>query len=133
MKNFDVQAIEINVPARLAWSYIADPAALPDWTNAFSQASHGRAVLNTPNGTVTIGLKVEASEAHGTVDWVMSFPDGSIARAYSRVTALDEQRCVYGFVLLPPPVPLEQLEGALAAQSVTLAHELKKLKTLLER
>lgn len=42
------------------------------------------------------------------------------------------ERCVYSFVLTPPPVPLEQMEGALAAQSITLAKELRQLKSILE-
>jgi hypothetical protein len=70
---------------------------------------------------VAIGLEVAASEPHGTVDWTMTFPDGSVGHASSRVVALGAQRCVYSLVLLPPPVPLEQLEGTLAAQSLTLA------------
>jgi hypothetical protein len=133
MKNFDVQGIELAVPASQAWRAIADPGRLPDWTRAFSKVEDGRAVLKTPNGAVTIGLEVAASEPHGTVDWTMTFPDGSVGHANSRVVPLGAQRCVYAFVLLPPPVPLEQLEGALAAQSLTLAEELRRLKALLER
>jgi hypothetical protein len=133
VKNFDVQGIELAVPASRAWRTIADPGRLPDWTQAFSKAENGRAILETPNGAVTIGLEVTASEDHGTVDWAMTFPDGSVGHANSRVVALGAQRCVYSFVLLPPPVPLEQLEGALAAQSLTLAEELRRLKALLEQ
>ena len=36
-------------------------------------------------------------------------------------------------LLVPPPVPLEQLEGALAAQSRTLAEELGTLRRVLKR
>jgi hypothetical protein len=36
-------------------------------------------------------------------------------------------------VLHPPPVALEQIEGALDAQIVTLRAELAKLKSLMER
>jgi hypothetical protein len=46
---------------------------------------------------------------------------------------LTERETVYTFVLLPPPVPLEQLEGALEQQSHTLKEELARLKTLLEK
>ena len=48
------------------------------------------------------------------------------------VVQIDRDRCIFSFVLTPPPVPLEQLEGALEAQSRTLAEELKKLKEILE-
>ena len=79
-----------------------------------------------------IDLEVEASPERGTVDWRMTFPDRSVATAFSRVVELDGDRCVFSFVLTPPPVPLEQLEGALDAQSRTLAEELRKLKAILE-
>lgn len=129
---FDVQGITIQAPPQQVFSYIADAAKLPLWTNAFSSVGNGKAMLQTPNGKVEISLDVQASEQHGTVDWLMTFPDGSNAMAYSRVMQLDPQRSAYTFVLTPPPVPLEMLEGALEEQSRTLAQELNKLKSLLE-
>jgi len=132
MKRFDVQGIELDVPPEQAFSYIADHTHLPRWTSAFASVTNGRAVLRTPNGEVGIGLEVHASEQHGTVDWHMTFPDGSVATAFSRVVKLDPQHCVFSFVLTPPPVPLEQLEGALEAQSRTLSEELGHLKRILE-
>lgn len=133
MKTFDVQAIELNVPRGKAHAFIADPAQLPRWTNAFASVSPGRALLRTPGGQVEIDLAVTASPAHGTIDWRMTFPDRSVATAFSRLVDLDRERCVFSFVLTPPPVPLEQLEGALEAQSRTLAEELGKLKEIVER
>jgi hypothetical protein len=132
MKNFDVQGIDLNVPQSRALAFIADPAQLPRWTNAFASAAPGRAVMRTPSGEVKIDLVVEASPEHGTVDWRMTFPDRSVATAFSRVVEMDRDRCIFSFVLTPPPVPLEQLEGALEAQSRTLTEELKKLKEILE-
>jgi polyketide cyclase/dehydrase/lipid transport protein len=132
MKTFDVQGIDLNVPRSKALAFIADPAQLPRWTNAFASVSPGQAVMRTPKGEVTIDLEVEASPEHGTVDWRMTFPDRSVATAFSRVVAMNGDRCIFSFVLTPPPVPLEQLEGALEAQSRTLAEELKKLKRILE-
>jgi hypothetical protein len=132
MKNFDVQGIDLNVPQGKALAFIADPAQLPRWTNAFASVTPGRAVMRTPSGEVMIDLKVEASLEHGTVDWRMTFPDRSVATAFSRVVEIDRDRCIFSFVLTPPPVPLEQLEGALEAQSRTLAEELRKLKEILE-
>ena len=41
--------------------------------------------------------------------------------------------CIYSFVLHAPPVALEQVEGALEAQSVTLRSELATLKVLMEQ
>jgi hypothetical protein len=88
--------------------------------------------MRTPHGEVEIALGVRASAEHGTIDWVMTFPDGSVATAFSRAVELDPQHCVFSFILTPPPVPLEQLEGALEAQSRTLAEELRHLKQVLE-
>jgi hypothetical protein len=133
MKTFDVQGIDLNVPRGRALAFIADPAQLPQWTSAFARVTPGRAVLRTPGGEVSIDLAVEVSPEHGTVDWRMTFPDRSVATAFSRVVEIDRDHCVFTFVLTPPPVPMEQLEGALEAQSRTLAGELRKLKAVLER
>ena len=132
MKSFDVQAIDLNLPRNKALAFIADPAQLPRWTNAFASVTSGRALMRTPGGEVMIDHQVEASPEHGTVDWRMIFPDRSVATAFSRVVEINRDRCIFSFVLSPPPVPLEQLEGALDAQSRTLAEELKKLKEILE-
>lgn len=132
MKNFDVQGIELKIPAAQAIAFIADPKQLPRWTHAFASFDDGRSVLRTPAGQVEIGLEVLSSIEAGTIDWRMTFPDGSLALAYSRVVGLDRESCVFTFVLTPPPVPLEQLEGALLAQSKTLAEELLALKGILE-
>jgi len=132
MKTFDVQGVALNVPRNEAFAFLADPEQLPQWTHAFAAISPGQAVMRTPAGETTVELDVEASEEQGTVDWRMRFPDGSVATAFSRVVAVDDDRSLYSFVLTPPPVPLEQLEGALEAQSRTLAEELRKLQEILE-
>jgi len=133
VKGFDVQGIELEVAVDEAFAVIADPARLPEWTEAFASVGDGRALLRTPQGEVAIGLTVEAAAEPGTVDWRLEFPDGSVATAFSRVVALGPGRSLYSFVLTPPPVPLEELEGALEAQSRTLAGELVRLKEILER
>ncbi len=132
MKTFDVQSIAVDRPAAAVFGFIADPGNLQRWTNAFSRADATSADLVTPNGTVPIKLDTIAVEATGTVDWKMTFPDGAVGLAFSRVTPDGKDKCVYSFVLMAPPVPLEMLEGALGAQMATLAKELKALKTLLE-
>jgi hypothetical protein len=88
--------------------------------------------MRTPNGEVGVHLEVHASAESGTVDWHMQFPNGSVAHAHSRVVATGSDRCIYVFLLTPPPVPLEELEGTLDAQSRTLTDELRRLKELLE-
>lgn len=133
MKNFDVQAISLNVSQQLAFGFIADAKRLPEWAQAFASVTDKKALMRTPNGVVEIDLDVRASAENGTVDWYMTFPDGSIAVAYSRIVELNRDSCVYSFILTPPPVPLEQIEDALEMQSKTLANELAKLKGILER
>jgi hypothetical protein len=49
------------------------------------------------------------------------------------VTETTRSTCIYSFVLHAPPVALEQVEGALEAQRVTLQSELATLKDLMER
>ena len=132
MRTYDVQAIELGVASARAFQMLADPAQLPRWTQAFASADRESAILRTPNGSLRIGLLVQAQPACGTVDWRMSFPDGTTGWAHSRVVPLAEERCVYTFVLHAPPVPLEAIEGAIGAQRLTLARELQRLKELLE-
>lgn len=115
-----------------AFEFIADPKQLPKWTHAFATVTGSRAVMRTPNGEVEIGLEVRASVEHGTNDWHMTFPNGNTAVAYSRVVDLGPDCCAYSFVLTPPPVALEQLEGTLAEQSKVLASELATLRGLLK-
>jgi hypothetical protein len=127
MKDFDVQTVALAAPFDRAFRYIADPANLPEWTRAFRSVSGGRARLETPRGAVEVGLRVDASPGTGTVDWTMTFPDGTVGRAFSRLVDIGPRR-LYTFVLLAPPVPLEALEGALAEQSRTLREELAALQ-----
>lgn len=130
MNTFDVQSIEIAVPFATAFHYIADPAKLPEWTHAFKQVVDNRATMETPAGTVEVGLRVEALEQHGTIDWTITFPDGGVARAASRLLPHGD-RCIYTVVLEAPPAPLERLEGVLAEQSRILTKELATLASRL--
>lgn len=132
MKTFDVQGIDLQISYDLAFSYLADPANLPAWANAFASVAGRRALMRTPNGEVEIDLKVLASKEQGTIDWQMTFPDASVAMAFSRMVPLSRLSCAYVFVLTPPPVPLEELEGAFEVQKQILAEELKRLKGILE-
>lgn len=132
MKNFDIQGIDLNVSRDEAFNFIAEANNLPKWTNAFASVTNTKAVMRTPAGELNIDLEVLASAEFGSVDWRMTFPDHSMATAFSRIVEADKNRCIYSFVLMPPPVPLEELEGALHAQSQILNQELNKLKELLE-
>lgn len=129
--NFDVQSIGINRNSNYVFEFIANPKNLSLWTNAFAKANQTSAILVTPNGELSIGLETLVSKENGTIDWMMTMPDGNIGKAFSRVSE-NGKNAIYSFVLLAPPVPLEQLEGALSSQKTVLAKELKKLKNLLE-
>ncbi|MBT8155105.1 SRPBCC family protein [Epibacterium ulvae] len=132
MKTFDVQSIGINKSAAEVYEFLAQPQNLTKWTNAFERADAETADLVTPNGAVPIKLNTVANTAAGSVDWYMTFPDGSVGTAFSRVTPDGDDKSIYSFVLMAPPVPLEALEGALQAQMGILAQELVELKTMME-
>jgi hypothetical protein len=128
MQKYDVQSIEIEAPPRAVFDYLSRPETLPEWTHAFRTVDGNRATLATPKGTEEVELTVEASSTTGCVDWLLRFRNGSLARAHSRVVPGAGERSIYTFVLLAPPVPLEQIEGALAEQSRTLRSELATLR-----
>lgn len=130
---YAVKHIGFEVPFNTAFSYIANPLNLVNWTNAFKDVQdNGTAKLVTPEGEVDIQLETTANESNGVVDWKLIFPDGSVGVAQSRVVPLSESTSAYSFTLTPPPAPLEMLEGALAQQEQILGEELVKLKGVLE-
>ena len=60
MKIFDVQGSDLKVPRGQAFAFIADPAQLPRWTNAFASVTAGRAVMRTPSGEVESACREHA-------------------------------------------------------------------------
>jgi hypothetical protein len=133
MDMFDVQGIEIMAPCHKVFEFVKQPANLPQWARAFASVAEGRARLETPNGSVDIGLHVLADAETGVVDWRLVFPTGAVGIAQSRVTETTRGTSIYSFVLHAPPVALEEVEGALEAQHFVLRSELATLKSLLER
>jgi hypothetical protein len=131
IKIFDVQSVELPTTFQKAFDYIANPHNLPNWTSAFAKADEHTAMLVTPNGSLEIGLKTLADTRIGTIDWHMTMPDGSVGKAFSRLTELPGGNVVYSFVLIAPPVPLEMLEGTLEQQKGLLAQELQNLVRIL--
>src|SRR5690554_2783450 len=99
MRMFDVQAIEITAPGEKVFDFLREPGNLPRWAHAFTSARNGGARLETPAGAVDIGLEVFANAEAGTVDWRLSFPDGGVGLAQSRVTGTARGTCIYSFVL----------------------------------
>lgn len=132
MKTFDVQGIEILASTDRVFEFVREAGNLPKWAQAFVSAQDGRARLETPAGAVDVALDVTANAEAGTVDWRLTFPDGGVGIAQSRVTETTRSTCIYSFVLHAPPVALEQVEGALETQSATLRSELATLKSLME-
>lgn len=132
IKNHDVQSVNISTTPEQAFTFIADPKNLPLWTGAFKQADDKTALLITPQGELPIGLETKANAAICTIDWYMTMPDNTVGVAYSRVNEGPDGNTIYSFVLVAPPVPLEQIEGTLAAQIGQLKDELQKLKSILE-
>jgi hypothetical protein len=130
-KEFIIQSIMIDTDAKCAYLFIADPKNLPLWTNAFKEADESKALMNTPAGTINIRLKTLGNEHEGTIDWHMHMPDGTVGIAYSRVVPVKD-KCIYSFILLPPPLPLEELEGKLEEQGQILRQELINLSELLK-
>jgi uncharacterized protein YndB with AHSA1/START domain len=131
MDSFRVESVHLETTPEKAFRYVADPRNLPNWTHAFKSVRNGKATMVTPAGAVEIGLEVRASVSEGTIDWHMTFPDGAVASAYSRLLPDSNGQSIYSFVLTPPPVPLEQLEGALDQQACILKQELTKLRAIL--
>jgi hypothetical protein len=129
-----VKSIQINAAFKDVFDYVANPGNLPKWTNAFKEANNSSAVMATPEGELEIKLKTKAISDAGTVDWYMTLPDGTMGAAYSRVTEnVPGSGCIYSFILLAPPVPLEQLEGTLTQQGNILEHELRNLANILNK
>ena len=133
MNGFAIESIQIAAPADEVFAFVADRGTLPQWTVAFRDVRNDRALMRTPRGEVEVGLGVTGSPTTGIIDWTMTFPDGTTARAFSRVVALDDRHSVYAFILPAPVTSLEQLEGDLDEQRKALRTELGKLRDLLER
>lgn len=132
-KNYDVQSIFIDASSDTVFEFVANPRNLPKWTKAFTEADEQKAVMATPNGKLTVDLDVKTSRELGVIDWHMTMPDGGgIAAAYSRVTPAGKGS-VYTFVLMAPPVPIEEVEGTLNEQIKLLREELDTLRGLLSR
>jgi len=133
MRTFDVQFIEIACDYERAFHYISKPENLVEWTAAFKAVRNGRATMRTLQGELEIGLEVKASQSVGNVDWFMTMPDGNVGRAFSRLVRNQPDTTIYTFVLMAPPVPLEEVEGTLEQQMRILRQELAHLKEVLEK
>ena len=131
MKTYDVQTIEIKKNYSDVFDFITVPENLPKWALGFKKVDGKAAVLETPNGSIDIGLDVASDKKVGNIDWHMQMPDGSKGHAYSRVIDNGDST-IFSFVLMAPPVPLELVEGTLEQQIKQLNEELIILKDILD-
>ena len=132
-KNYDVQNIEIKATPDVVYNFLAEPTNVPKWALGFSEVNGETAVMETPNGKMKIGMKMNCHTELRTIDSIMTMPDGSIGKAFSRITENDDgASSIFTFILMAPPVPLEELEGTLEEQKKQLAEELLLLKSILE-
>src|SRR2546430_15997293 len=113
MRLHEIQSIEISAPYDTTFRFIADRSNLPRWAEAFTSVEDDRARMRTSRGETEVALNIEQDARLGVIDWHMTFPDGAVAAANSRLTRGVDGQLVYTFVLNAPPVPLESLEGAL--------------------
>lgn len=132
MQPFDVQSIAIDAPPEAVFEFVADRFTLPQWTHAFRRVGGTTAVMQTSAGELEVVLSVQAHRESGAVDWIMTFPNQSIGRAHARVVSNVDESSILCFVLLAPPAPQEQIEGALEQQRGILRGELQRLKSILE-
>jgi len=95
MRLHEIQSIEILAGYDNTFAFIADPENLPRWAEAFAAVQENRARLRTPRGETEIALEVEHDVRSGIVDWRMTFADGSVAFANSRLTRGSDGRLVY--------------------------------------
>lgn len=132
--NFDVQSIHIEAKPERVYEFVANRYNVPKWALGFSDVTAEGAMMETPNGKMQIGLKMICQRELGTVDSYLTMPDGSVGEAFSRVISNnDGESAIFSFVLMAPPVPLEELEGTLEQQKLQLAEELQILKRILEK
>ena len=132
-QNYDVQSIEIKVHPDEVFAFVADAKNDPRWSIGITEVDGNTATLETPNGEMKVGINIETDAQVRTVDTIMTMPDGSIGKAFSRVIENNGGKSsIFTFVLMAPPVPLEELEGTLEEQRKQLSEELKLLKSILE-
>jgi uncharacterized protein YndB with AHSA1/START domain len=66
MRMFDVQGVEIRVPRATVFEFLREPRNLLQWARAFTSVEDGRAKLETPAGSVQVGLAVSANAEAGS-------------------------------------------------------------------
>jgi hypothetical protein len=78
-----VRGTVINAPFERVFDFVTAAEKLPELAAAFKRLGGGKALLQSPNGTVETTLSVKVSLEEGTIDWFMAFPDTNVPKAYS--------------------------------------------------
>jgi len=86
--------------------------------------------MATQAGAVEVGLRVRALR-RGYNRLAHDFPGWKRGNCILALVRESAEYCIYSFILMAPPVPLEQLEGALNQQAHILRDELTKLNAVL--
>ena len=131
-QTFILEGISIDRPATDVFKFVSDRYTLPTWTKAFKKVTTDGADYETPGGTVPIGLDVIADRDTGTVDWVMTFPDGNIARAFGRVVAEESSARASVQFFFAPTLPPDARAATLEHLSAIIREEFTVLKQTLE-
>lgn len=131
-KTFILEGISIDRSASDVFKFVSDRFTLPAWTKAFKKVTPDGADYETPGGTVPIGLDVIADRDSGTVDWVMTFPEGNIARAFGRVLAEESSARANVQFFFAPTLPPEGRAATLEQLSTIIREEFIVLKQTLE-
>lgn len=131
-QSFVLEGISIDRPAADVFKFVSDRHTLPLWTNAFKKVTPTGADYETQGGIVPIGLDVVSQPETGMVDWIMTFPDGNVARAFGRVVAEDAARANVQF-FFAPPLPAEVRVEMIPKLSATIREEFAVLKRALEQ
>jgi hypothetical protein len=132
MRTFDVQGIEIHAPRGRVFEFIRNPHNLPRWAHAFQSADEHSARLKHRRAASMWVFRSPPSQTPARSIGRWSFPTEPLGRALARDRD-DAWNVDLQLRAACPPVPLEQVEGALDVQRATLRSELATLKSLLER
>jgi hypothetical protein len=131
-KQFAIVARVFNVPADLAYAFIAEPTNLPQWALAFKEADDYSARLSFPDGAdMRVSMKTVKSKDFGIVDWHLSLPNDFVDVVRSRVYSISDNRCIYELSFNQRPVEESEMENAMEQQARLVEKEFDNLNKLL--
>jgi len=127
-------AVELEHPAAKVFAVANDHFRLSEWAHPIQDVRMKGGAQEVdyllPDGVVTCPAHNESDAKKGTVDWRVDIPKGEPVQVYSRVLPLGEDRSVYVFTLLSPPMPRRRLKDAYTVVQKNLLNDLEKFKGL---